>query len=173
MREPDLQGAAARAWRLRRTPEARAAHEASFGYPDASLADWIVNGPYHPFWSWWYVGLVHLREVPGAPPASKRYPEAEYEILCLSLNPKPEDGRPDVPDIDKVEAGDAVGGLPGFLSPPDWVVQFHGVSDEQAIEVGEHVANAIVQGRSCDSDFRSWWEAAIPNTVKHVLGEPH
>lgn len=172
MREPDFAGLA-RVWRIRHTTEAEAAHGESWGYGSSSLSDYIVNGPYHPFWSWWYVGLVHLRPLDGAPPANKQYPEAEYELMCMSLDPDPKDGRPKTPDLDKIEAGDVLGGLPGFLSPPDWIVQFHGVADDQAREVAEHAARAIAHGQSCDSDFRSWWNAAIPNTVKHVRGEPH
>lgn len=172
MRDPDLSGVA-RVWRVRLTPENVAAHTADWGYEPSSLADWIVNGPYHPFWSWWYIGVVHLREVAGAPPPNRRYPAAEYEIMCLSLNPDGEPGRPKIPDLDKLEAGDITGGLPGFLTPADWVVQFDGCTDEQAVEVGTLAVTAISHGQSCDSDFRSWWEKAIPNTVKHVLGVPH
>lgn len=172
MRDPDFSGVA-RVWRIRHQPEMETAHADSWGYASSSLADWIVNGPYHPLWSWWYIGLVHLRDVPGAPAARKQYASAEYELMCLSLNPDGEPGRPKVPDLDKLEAGNVIGGLPGFLTPPDWVVQFHGVTDDQAHEVGELVVSAIAQGYSCDSDARSWWMTAIPNTVKHVLGEPH
>lgn len=172
MRDPDYKGVAS-VWRLRHEPVMDEAHTDSWGYPSASLADWIVNGPYHPLWRWWYVGLVHLRSIPGAPPANKQYPEAEYEILCMSLDPDGQPGRAKVPDLEKIEAGDMKGGLPGFLSPPDWAVQFHGVTDEQAVEVADLAARAIANGQSCDSDFRSWWHAAIPNTVKHVLGLPH
>lgn len=172
MREPDYKGLA-RVWRLKHNDRMQAAHSESWGYESSSLADWVINGPYHPFWSWWYLGLVHLRDIPGAPPANKQYPEAQYELMCMSLNPDPKDDRPKVPDIEKIESGDIHGGLPGFLTPADWVVQFHRVNDKQAIEVAELAASAIAHGQSCDSDFRSWWETAIPNTVKHVLGEPH
>lgn len=172
MRNPDYSGIA-KVWRISLTEHAQKAHIESWGYPSSSLVDFVINGPYHPFWSWWYLGLVHLRDIPGAPPPKKSYPDAQYEIMCLSLNPKPEGDRPKVPDIDKIEMGDIEHGLPGFLSPPDWVVQFHRVDDEQAIEVAELAAKAIANGQSCDSDYRSWWNVAISNTVKHVLGEPH
>lgn len=156
MREPDLVSEIARAWKF----------EPDADHP-TGLGSYVVNGPYHPLWRWWYVGLVSLRDAPGVPPAKKHFPEAEYEILCLSLDPT--DGPP---NLDKLDVGD-LSGMPPWLQPPDWVVQFHRVNDEQAVEILDLAAKAIVNGQSCDSDYRSWWQQAIPTTVKHVLGEPH
>lgn len=172
MRDPDFSGIA-RAWKINHTQNQEIEHTKSWGYESSSLRDYVINGPYHPFWSWWYLGLIHLRDIPGVPPPQKTYPEAEYELMCLSLNPDPKDGRPSIPDLDKIEEGDVENGLPGFLTPADWIVQFHGVTDEQAIEVCDLAARAIANGMSCDVDYRSWWNQAIPNTVKHVLGLPH
>ena len=172
MREPDYDGVA-KVWRINRTQQVIGAHRQSWGYADSSLADWIVHGPYHPLWSWWYVGVVHLRDIPGAPPPHKQYTEAEYEIMCLSLNPNPHDNRPSTPDLVQIEAGDIHGGLPGFLTPPDWVVQFDGVTDEQAVKVGDAAMRAISRGQSCDSDFRAWWTSAIKATAQHFADGIH
>lgn len=180
MREPDLTGAC-RAWRVKNTPEAQAGHVREWGYEDSTIDNWLVNGPFHPLWSWWMVAVVHLRPIPGAPPPNLQYPEAEYEFMILSMDPGGEhrEGeakeRPTEPDVDGFEAtGDGVRYLPGFLQPPDAVVQFHGVDDDEAREVCQLAVNAIVSGQaSPDSDWRSWWEKAIPNTVKHIRGEPH
>lgn len=170
MRDPDFAGVA-RAWRLKKSPEMEQAHVDSFGHESSSLADWVVNGSYHPFWSWWYIAVIHLRDIPNAPPANKQYPEAEYEFMILSLDPRPEARNGGKVDVDKIEQGDIEGGLPGFLSPPDVVFQFHGVTDEQAIKVGEAAIRAIVNGHSCDSDFREWWKVSLSKTVEHfVLG---
>jgi hypothetical protein len=134
---------------------------------------WLVNGPYHPLWSWWYVSCISLRDVPGVPPANKRYPEAEYELIVFSLNPDPKPPRPKVPDLDALAAGDATRGLPGFLHPPDVVFQFHGVSEQQAEQILELAVDRIVAGQSCDSDFRSWWTAALESTVEHYRNGRH
>lgn len=166
MRKPDYKGVA-KVWKIQKTLEMEKAHEESWGYADASLATYLVNGPYHPIWSWWYIGLIHLGDVPGAPPPNKQYPEAEYEIMCLSLNPDPKDNRPKIPNLEKLEAGNIKNGLPGFLTPADWVVQFDGITPEQAMMVGDSVARAISMGHSCDSDFRSWWQQSIRQTVQH------
>jgi hypothetical protein len=170
VRAPDLTGVA-RVWRLARNDAMQAAHVKSFGYASSSLADWVANGPYHPFWSWWYIGLVHLRDVPGAPPANKQYPEAQYELMFLSLNPDGRNGGK--VDVDKIEAGDIEGGLPGFLTPPDLVYQFHGVTDEQAIKIVERAVEHIAAGQSCDSDFRSWWRSSLDTTVQHYREGRH
>lgn len=169
MRAPDKSGVA-RAWRIEQSPEAIAAHEREWGYPPASIGPtWLVNGPYHPLWSWWYVGVVSLADRPGTPPARRRYPEAEYELMILSLNPSPTDGRPAVPDIDGLEAGgDAMRCLPGFLTPPDVVFQFDGVTDDQAAGLAEIAVDVIVGGQSCDSDFRQWWLGSLQATVQHI-----
>jgi hypothetical protein len=166
MREPDFSGIA-KVWQIRHQPEMKTAHADSWGYASGSLCDFIVHGPYHPLWSWWYIGLVHLRPIEGAPPANKQYPEAEYELMCLSLNPRGESGRPKIPDLEKLEAGDVEHGLPGFLTPPDWVVQFHGVTDEQARKIATIAVKIIAEGQSCDSDFRQWWKHSISETARH------
>ena len=158
MREPDLSGVA-KAWRIENTPELRARHVKEFGYEGSGLDTWLVNGPYHPFWSWWHVGVISLGDIEGAPPAAKQYPGAEYEFAIFSL-----DGEP---DVDAVERGDLDNRGFTFLSPPDVLFQFGGVTDEQAIEISEKAVRAIVEGASCDSDFRSWWEATLTKTVEH------
>lgn len=177
MREPDLTGPATRAWRIRESKAMTEHHVREFGYDHGGIDTWVVNGPYHPFWAWWHVSVVHLRPIPGAPPAQKQYPEAEYEFAIFSLDPDPAaSGHPErsyPPDIDALEAGDPERGLPGYLTPADAVIQFHGCTDEQAREVCELAVRAIVNGQSPDSDFRSWWERAIPNTVEHLATGGH
>lgn len=169
MREPDKSGVA-KAWRIDPNAEQIQAHIESFGYPPTGIGPtWLIHGPYHPFWSWWYAALITLDEVPGVPSAHKQYPEARYELMIMSLNPggNPDLGRPAVPDLEKLEAGDTMGGLPGFLTPPDLQYQFHGVDDEQAVAILETVVDAIVSGHSCDSDFRDWWRRSLDATVEH------
>lgn len=174
MREPDLSSDTVKAWLIPITKESVEGHTKEWGAPPAHIATWIVTGPFHMFWQWWMVAVIHLRDIPGAPPPHKQYLEAEYEFMILSMNPDPGD-RPNVPDIDALDRGENPNlCLPGFLSPPDAVVHFHGVDDEQAAEVARLSVAAIVNGyASPDSDFRSWWKTAIPNTVKHLRGEEH
>jgi hypothetical protein len=163
MREPDKVGAA-RAWKLD-----GAALKAATDGVEADVVTWIVNGPYHPVWAWWQVGVITLDDVPGFPPANKQYPEAEWEFSITSLQAGPGCDRKTV-DIDALERGD-LDAVPGFLTPQDAVVHFHAVTREQAATICELAVNAIVAGHSCDSDFRFWWKNAITKTVEHyVLG---
>ena len=68
------------AWRLPTPPELQ-----------STLARWIVHSPRsHPFWAYWLVGLVHLRDVDGHEPASKQYREATLELCVFALDPSVE-----------------------------------------------------------------------------------
>ena len=79
MREPDVIGNVARAWRVPKPPDAPKDQ-------DATVAAWLIEGPFHPAWQHWLMSVVHLREIPGVKPAVKRYPEAAYEFLIASLH---------------------------------------------------------------------------------------
>lgn len=147
-REPDIVGAYGKAWRSR--VELLPAEK-------ASLATWIVERPgAHPAWSNWLVGLCHLRPMDGVQPAVKRYPEAEFELLVMALDP----GFPlDVDDAATFHT----------MTPFDLVFQFHGLSDGEAVRFVEryHVRSIVDAGASPDSDFRSWWEGALAAALKY------
>ena len=118
----------------------------------ATLGYWLVTGPHHPFWKWWGISVVHLRPLSDGSLAKKRYPEAEYEVMILALDPKR------CPDPDPRNASE---GYP-HLWPPDLCYQFHGVSDEEAAAYPKRIAELIVQGTlSPDSDFRRAWETLV------------
>lgn len=178
MRDPDLKGLA-RAWKLDASRQ-QENHRREWGFDHSSLNTYIVHGPFHPFWSWWYLNVVHLRPIPNAPPAKLHYEGAEYELACYSLDPEPKD-RPALPDIDGIEqGGDPKKTLPGFLSPPDFVVQFHlrtdlplDVRDRQAAQILDRVVEHIAAGQSCDSDHRRWWENSIRETAAQYREGKH
>lgn len=156
MRDPDAQGPYGRAWLLQDTS----------GKPDyqANCGSWLVNCPSaHPFWHWWLVGLVSLRDIPGVKPAHKKYPEAEYEFMIYSIDPErcpnPE---PDDPS-----------GYP-HLTPFDVLEQFHGVTDHDASRICMSAVHAIVNGvMSPDQDYRSAWKATLAATVQHFREGAH
>jgi hypothetical protein len=157
VRPPDVDGLA-RAWLLENKSDV-ADHQ-------GTLAMWLVTAPWaHPFWSWWSVGCLHLRPIAGVKPAYKRYPEAEFEFLILSIDP-------DWTPTDDSETL-AKTGLP-FLTPPDVIEQFRGVSDRDAIRITEAAVRAICAGRmSPDQDYRSVWKSLIANTVAHFRAGAH
>jgi hypothetical protein len=161
--EPAYAGAAGKVWRF-----------STEGQPDdprqlSSVgASWLIFAPgAHLFWSWHVLMAVALRDVPGLPPAKKRYPAAEYELLVMALNPEappPDPRRWPRP------------GELSILDPPDVVVQFDEVpgGDEGVAQLLELVAQSCTDGRLIpDSDWRSAWERAIPATLQHVREGRH
>lgn len=135
------------------------------------LRAWVINGPFHPFWSWWMLAVVHLRPIEGTPTTKKHYPEAEYEFMIVAFNP--ERG---VPDIDAIERDEDWGdkNIPKFLTPFEVVQQFHGTGDENAAKVCDLAAWAIGHGMlSPDQDYRTRWQRAILETVEHMTDGGH
>jgi hypothetical protein len=115
-------------------------------------------------WPYKLIALCHLRDVPGVPPARKRYPEAEYELMVISINP---DECPE-PDPDKCEEGYPL------LEPVDIATQFHGLSDTDATNILESAVNAVVAGYLVpDEDFRRLWDSSIASTVEHFRAGFH
>lgn len=157
MRAPDVEGIAGKAWIVGR-------EEGDHVDTTATICCWLLHVPgAHPAWSWYTFQIVHLRDIPGqSKPAHRRYPEAEYELMILALHP---DHQPD-PD-DPKSCGN-------FLVPVNVVEQFHGLTDEQAREMGRQAVTLICRGQaSPDSDYRRWWAEAIPRTVQHVAMGGH
>ncbi len=139
-RAPTLEGLGGKAWRF----EPEWTKEAP-----AAVSTWLVNCPKaHPFWQWWILTVVHLRDLPGQPPAKKGYPEAQYEFIVLAMDPKC--GNPPKEPYQ-------------YLSPTDVSVFFHGLKDEEVGALTEHAVKLIVNGwLSPDQDFRSAWRTMLP-----------
>jgi hypothetical protein len=160
MREPDFEGMAGRAWRIDIRPEDRVQRD-----QDASLAGWHMHCPHaHPFWSWYMVTLIHLRDLPGMSKlATKNYPEASHEVVVMSLNP----------DHPLREPGRVQHPL-NYLVPFDHVIQFDGTNDEQAVHVIELYVRACVDGHiSPDQDYRQAWKDMMRRTIEHVVTGGH
>ena len=116
----------------------------------------------NPFWSYWMVAIVHLRDIPGVPPARKSYADAEFEFLIATIDPE----KAPNPDPD-------LGPWP-LLRPMDCVVHFHGVIDDQAAKLLElAVRDMVLSAESPDSDYREAWKRKIWATVEHMTtGHP-
>jgi len=159
MRAPDFEGLHGRAWRIAIRPEDRQRPAQA-----ASLAGWHLHCPQaHPFWSWYMVTLIHLREIPGTPPPTLHAPGNSHECIVMSLNP----------DHPLVEPGRIQHPL-HYLEPFDHVLQFGGTTDAQAIQVIELYLRACVNGHlSPDSDWRRAWRDLLPGTIEHVVTGTH
>jgi hypothetical protein len=152
MRAPDTKTAFGQAWEL---PIKEV--------PSACVGHWLINVPgAHPFWEHWHVLVISLKDIPGVPPAKKRYPEAEFEFLIASINPE----ACPLPDPSEQH-------FP-LLDPVDVVEQFHGVSERDALRVGQGAIQAIMNGRmSPDQDFRAMWHRLITDTTRHLKEGRH
>lgn len=155
MRDPDINGARWRAWRVPVQPQ----------NPDetASLACWLLHCPgAHPFWSYWTVSLIHLRPIEGGSrPAVKSYPHAEFELMVITIDPN---HQPDPDDSRSLH----------YLRPVDVSEQFHGITDAQAVELTKALVEHVCRGMlSPDSDWRARWREHIEATVEHMTtGHP-
>jgi hypothetical protein len=148
-----------RAWKSRFDP-AKAEHKDHTAA--VAGASWLVNGPFHPLWNWWAIAAISLRDIHGVPPANKRYPEAEWELMIIALDPA---CCPPDPDIE---------GQLRYLTPIDVVFQFDGVSEDVVREIVEMAVKAICDGRlSPDRDFRSAWQVTLNATVEHYKSGHH
>ena len=162
MRAPDSRGRAGRAWRLSPpTPEYLETH------PDhqAGIVTWLLNVPgAHIAWSWWMLGAISLRDLPGVRPANKHYIGAEFEFMIYALNPE----RCPHPDPDQWE-----GGYP-YLVPSDLVYQSHGLTEDQIRHVVALMVLEIVNGRmSPDQDYRESWKSLLATTITHFREGVH
>lgn len=153
---PTISGKAGSAW-LIKSASTKPEHT-------GSIASWLVNVPgAHAFWSYWIVSIVHLRDIPGTQPASKEYPEFEYEFVTAAIDPE-KHPKPTPEDL----ATDGV----SLLYPIDVVQQFHGVSDAEAEAICRGAVYAIVEGAiSPDADYRQQWKQVITTAVGQMKGK--
>lgn len=149
MRRADQEGAAGRAWMIQPQRPSQ----------NASLGTWLVHAPNaHPFWEWWMVAVVHLREGEDLPPPKHIYAGAEYEFTILTVD---DDECPN-PDPELVEEEGLL-----FYTPPDVVEQFHGVTDQEAMSIAGMAVTSIVDGNmSPDPQYRPKWKIMLEETVK-------
>lgn len=154
MRIADYQGPLGEAWTLPLEPKMSPAHY-------AAIYSSLIRAPQaHMLWQWHLLSVISLRDIVGARPAHKQYPEAEYEIGVFAIDPA------SIPDPEHPPYS--------LLHPEDIVVQFHGINDDQAKRIGELATRACVVGRLIpDSDYRSTWKAAIAETVEHLRQGKH
>lgn len=100
----------------------------------ATLKAWLMHLPgQHPLWSDYMFGVVHLRPIKGCRPPVKQAPDVEHEMIVVALDPQ---SKPSASDINTL--------IP--LTPVNYVVQFAGMTDAQAIETGELLMTSFIEG---------------------------
>lgn len=151
-RKPDYEGIGGKAWDTLKSHENGKIH--------TTVASYLLESKqWHPFWNQWMIVCVSLKDVEGMAPAHKNTPEMTHEIMIISVNP----------DV-KISPDKAPEGS-WMLEPLDLVKQFT-ATDEEAAEIVRYMIMHITNGKaSPDSDFRSYWERTIDNTVDHLNGK--
>jgi len=116
------------------------------GLPDAvtaTLGSWLIFLPGQiAAWSHYQLSVINLRPIPGVAPAIKNYPEAEYEMLMVALNPEVN------PNINNLETFQ-------ILTPANWVNQFRSVTDDHAVLVLEGMVDLLVKG-DLPAELQGW-----------------
>lgn len=154
MREPDETGAGNwKAWRSRFSDHKN--------YP-ANLDLWLLYCPgAHLAWDYHSVTVVHLRPIPNYPPPQLTRPDISHEFGCIAINRQGGTPDPDLPPWN-------------FLTPPNWIHQVSGITDDTAKQIAFLIVKQIMTGQvSPDSDFRSYWAETINNTVQHYVKGLH
>lgn len=152
---PDIEGCHAGVWKVN-APHTKPDHA-------ASVSQWVIKskGPiFHILWDRWAVNLIALRDIPGVPPAKKKFAEATHELIVASIDPS----SPDI-DVDNPK------GIK-WLRPIDHVIQFEVPSDAAAVLVVERCLEAVAHGElSPDQDYRAVWSAVIGALSAHQRGD--
>jgi hypothetical protein len=100
----------------------------------ATLTAWFLTLPgVHPFWPNSLLTVVHLRPAPGAPLPTLIYPQATHELAVFALDPAAQ------PQPSRVDTWRT-------LLPPNFVYQFHGLTDSGAASLGDFSAQQVVDG---------------------------
>jgi hypothetical protein len=143
IRRPDRTGRVGRAWKL-----------------DDPFADgWLIDTlAFTPLVHSWVLLIADLRDKEGVEPATKMYPEAQFELIVLALDPREHP----VADPDHL--------FPlHHLDPPDQVVQFHGMGDEGAALLLEWIARDVINGQlSPEPDFRPFWTVVVTRAAAGI-----
>lgn len=127
---------------------------------EATLAAWFLHMPgVVPAWHDYLMCVIHLRPLPGVPPAHIAEPEASHELMVLALDPDVRP-RPDDPATWH------------HLVPGNVTVQFGPNSDEQARQVARLAAQAALDSvlfiePSGIRGAREAWRQSIRLTAEH------
>ncbi len=117
---------------------------------DAGIGVWMIHAPWMAaaVWSWHYVSLIHLRDLPNQ---SRRphlsFEGATHELIAYAIDPKL------VLDL-------SAGQIPRmqFLSPVSIVQQFGPCTDAEALRKVESCLEMVVHGQlTVEADGRHVW----------------
>ena len=156
-RAPDKIGAGEwRAWSIQASPST----------PDqaATVSAWLLYCPgAHVVWSYWMLGVIHLRPIDGVRPPVILRDGASHELMIVALDPT-------YAPPDPVGWGGPI----HYLTPVDVVEQFRVRDDAQARRLANSAVRALMSGTvSPDQDWRTWWQKSVAATAAHFLHGEH
>lgn len=99
----------------------------------AHLVVWFLSVESNMPWDAYVLSLIHLRDEPSCPPAKKKRPDCEHELVLWALDPTK---KPRPNDTNTWS----------LLTPPSTQVQLGGVNDEAAIVFTDAVVTWILDG---------------------------
>lgn len=118
----------------------------------------IASNEFHPAWTQWLCMLIHQRPIDGIAPPVKAYEEAEYDLIVYAIDP-------DTP----ITSTTIRFGEFKMLESVDSSVQFHGVTDDQAIGIQQRMMQLTANGQiSPDVDYRRAWTQAVNNMIDDI-----
>lgn len=131
----------------------------------ATLATWFLRCPgQSPAWDRYLLSIIHLRDLPGVPPAEVRVPGATHEVLLFALDPEP-DPQPTAPDSWR------------FLHPHNVMEQVQLPHDTAAIELLAKCAQAVLAGILPAEPMLAGavepWRTTLIRSAAHMRGEEH
>lgn len=132
----------------------------------ATLAGWLIDAPGQaPAWRHYLLSVIHLRDMPGAPPARIRIAGATHELILCALDPL---GNPSIHDRESIRP----------LTPLNAEAQFMVPTDEQAVSLAEKAVRAICDGvLPAEPAFpergRQIWQAVVMSTAEHMRTGGH
>jgi len=131
----------------------------------ATLATWFLRCPgQSPAWDSYLLSIIHLRDLPGVPPAHVRVPGATHEVMLFALDPQP-DPQPGKPNSWR------------FLHPQNVMEQVQLPDDQAAVELLAKCTEAVLAGvlpaEPPLSGAVEPWRTALIKTSAHLRGEEH
>lgn len=157
-----------KAWRI--PVETLAAHRNHVD-EKGTIDFWYIHAPWaNPMWSYYFLGLIHLRPIEGQSQAPIiRRPGATHEIMLYALNG----------DFEPLADASAL----RYLTPVNFIGHFIAKSDEDARAITEATVIEICMGHlSPDTDYiRQWimrfgdfcfkddYRNAKPGSVEHAI----
>ena len=131
----------------------------------ATLATWFLVCPGQSIaWDRYALHVIHLRPIPGSPPAHIRVPDATHEVMLTALDPHGRP-RPDSPASWRP------------LQPINLEEQIQLPDDAAAVELLAVCAQAVVDGylwaEAPLAGQREPWRTTLIQTSAHARGEPH